>query len=104
MNRKQIIVLFLALIVSVLIVWHALPIEFPGVVAKVLLLFVKLMVVLALAIFAYIFAGGRRSQHERMREDFRFAHASRLCKISKNAFPGLIQQKAGVLPGKEIAL
>jgi hypothetical protein len=57
MNRKQIIILISALIVSALIVWHDLPIEFPGIMGKVLMLFVKLSAVVALTIFAYIFAG-----------------------------------------------
>ncbi len=60
MNGKQIIILISALIVSALIVWHDLPIEFPGTVGKVLMLFVKLSVVLAVAIFFYIFAGGKK--------------------------------------------
>ncbi len=60
MNGRQIIILISALIVSALIVWHDLPIEFPGTVGKVLMLFVKLSVVLAVAIFAYIFAGGKK--------------------------------------------
>ncbi len=60
MNRKQIIILIGALIVSALIVWHDLPIEFPGTIGKVLMLFVKLSVVLALTIFAYILTGGKK--------------------------------------------
>lgn len=61
MNSKRIIILISAFIVSALIVWHDLPIEFPGIVGKILMLFVKLSVVLALTIFAYIFAGGKKS-------------------------------------------
>ncbi|OPY75116.1 MAG: hypothetical protein A4E63_00482 [Syntrophorhabdus sp. PtaU1.Bin050] len=60
MNRKQIIILMIALAVSALIVWHDLPIEFPGIIAKMLLLFMKVTVVLALAVVACIFAGGKR--------------------------------------------
>jgi len=60
MNLKRIIILISALIVSALIVWHDLPIEFPGIMGKVLMLFVKLSVVVALTIFAYIFAGGKK--------------------------------------------
>ena len=60
MNLKQIIILISALIVSALIVWHDLPIEFPGIMGKVLMLFVKLSVVVALTIFAYIFAGRKK--------------------------------------------
>ena len=60
MNRKRIIILISALIVSALIVWHDLPLEFPGTMFKVVMLFVKLSVVFALASFAYIFAGGKK--------------------------------------------
>ena len=60
MNGKQIIILIGALIVSALIVWNDLPIEFPGIMGKVLMLFVKLSVVLAVTIFAYIFIGGKK--------------------------------------------
>jgi hypothetical protein len=60
MNGKQITILIIALAVSALIVWHDLPIEFPMIIAKVLMLFVKLFVVLALTSFAYIFAGGKK--------------------------------------------
>ena len=60
MNRKQIITLVGALIVSALILWHDLPIEFPWIIYKLFMLFVKLFVVLALTIFAYIFAGGKK--------------------------------------------
>ena len=61
MNGKQIIILIGALLVSALLVWNDLPIEFPGIIGKVLMLFVKLCAVLALAIFAYIFAGGKKT-------------------------------------------
>ena len=60
MNRKQIIILISAFIVSALIVWHDLPLEFPGTMFKVVMLFVKLSIVLALSSFAYIFAGGKK--------------------------------------------
>ncbi len=60
MNWKQAIILICALAISALIVWHDLPIEFPGVLIKVLMLFVKLSVVFALAIYAYIFVGGKK--------------------------------------------
>jgi hypothetical protein len=60
MNGKQILILIGALIVLALIVWHDLPIEFPGIIGKVLMLFVKLSVVVAVAIFAYLFAGGKK--------------------------------------------
>ena len=60
MNWKKIIILICALIASLLIVWHDLPIEFPWVILKILLLFVKLSVVLAVTIFAYMFAGAKK--------------------------------------------
>jgi hypothetical protein len=60
MNRKRIIILIGALIASALIVWHDFPIEFPGTIFKVFLLFLKLFVVFALTIFAYLFAGGKK--------------------------------------------
>ena len=60
MNLKQIIILIVACIVSALIVRHDLPIEFPGIIFKVFMLFVKLSIVLALTIVAYIFAGGKK--------------------------------------------
>ena len=60
MNAKQITILIGALVVSALIVWHDLPIEFPGTIVKVVMLFVKLSAVLAVTIFAYIFAGGKK--------------------------------------------
>ncbi|OPX92939.1 MAG: hypothetical protein A4E62_02993 [Syntrophorhabdus sp. PtaU1.Bin002] len=60
MNRKQIIILMSALAVSALIVWHDLPITFPWIMAKVLLLFMKVSVILALAVVACILAGGKK--------------------------------------------
>jgi len=60
MNLKQIIIIIVALIISGLILWHDLPIDFPGIIYKVIMLFVKLSVVLVVTIFAYIFAGGRK--------------------------------------------
>jgi hypothetical protein len=60
MSRKQTVILISAFIVSALIVWHDLPIEFPGIVFKLVMLFVKLSIVLALAGCAYIFAGGKK--------------------------------------------
>lgn len=58
MNRLRIIVLIGALIVSALILWNDLPIAFPWMM-NVIMLFIKLSVVLAVAIFAYIFTGGK---------------------------------------------
>jgi hypothetical protein len=60
MNRKRIIILIIAVAASALVVWHDLPIEFPGIIVKVLMLFVKLSAVVAFTIFAYIFAGGKK--------------------------------------------
>jgi hypothetical protein len=60
MNWKQMIIVISAFVFSVLIVWHDLPIEFPGTIIKVLMLFVKLSLVVALAIFAYIFAADKK--------------------------------------------
>ena len=59
MNLKQLIIMIVALVISVLILRHDLPIEFPGVIFKVMMLFVKLFAVFVLTIFAYIFAGGK---------------------------------------------
>jgi len=60
MNSKQIIIIIIALAISALIVWHDLPLEFPGTIMKVVVLFVKLSVVFAVAIFAYIFAADKK--------------------------------------------
>ena len=60
MNGKRIIILISALVVSVLIVWRELPIEFPYILAKVLRLLIMFVVVLAVTIFAYIFADGKK--------------------------------------------
>ncbi len=60
MNGRRIIIIIVACFVLALILWNELPIEFPWIMAKVLMLFVKLSVVLAVAIFAYIFAGGKK--------------------------------------------
>jgi len=56
MSMIQIIILLGALIVSALILWHDLPIAFPWMINAVML-FVKLSIVLAVTIFAYIFTG-----------------------------------------------
>ena len=61
MNSKQIIILIGACVVSALIVWHDLPIEFPGIFGKVLMLFLKLSVIVALTIFGYMLAAGKKS-------------------------------------------
>ena len=59
MNRKQIVILIVGLAAAVLMIWHDLPIEFPMIIAKVVMLFLKLFVVLALTTFAYVFAAGK---------------------------------------------
>ena len=60
MNGKQIIVLIVAILVLALIVWHDLPIEFPGAIVKAIMLFVKLAIVVAVAIFAYVFTADNK--------------------------------------------
>lgn len=60
MNVKQIAILICALAVSTLIVWNDLPMEFPGTIFKIVMLFLKLSLVLALTIVAYIFAGRKK--------------------------------------------
>ena len=60
MNVKRITILICALAVSVLIVWLDLPIEFPGIITKVLMLFGKLFIVLAVTSFAFVFAGSKK--------------------------------------------
>jgi hypothetical protein len=60
MNGKQIAILICALVLSALILWYDLPIEFPLIIFKVFMLFLKLFAVLALTIFAYIFSAGKK--------------------------------------------
>ncbi len=60
MNGIQLIILLGALVVSALIAWNDLPIEFPGAMVKLIMLFVKLSAVLCLAIFGYIFASSKK--------------------------------------------
>jgi hypothetical protein len=60
MNGKRIIILISALAISALIIWHELPIEFPWIAIKLLRLGVMLAVLLAVAIYAFIFVGGKR--------------------------------------------
>jgi hypothetical protein len=59
MNLKRIIILIAALIVLAMIVWYDLPLEFPWLVNS-LILFFKLSVALAVTVFAYILAGGKK--------------------------------------------
>jgi hypothetical protein len=60
MNGRQITILIAGLALISLIVRYDLPIEFPGIIVKVLLLFVKVFVVLALTVFACLFAGRKK--------------------------------------------
>jgi hypothetical protein len=60
MNLLQVIILIVALIGSALIVWDALPLEIPWVIFKMFMLIVKLVLVLAVTIVAYIFAGRKK--------------------------------------------
>jgi len=60
MNGKQTIILIGAVAVSALVLWRDLPIEFPGILLKTLLLFLKISVIAALAIFGYIFVGRKK--------------------------------------------
>ncbi len=60
MNWKQIVIILSAFAVLALILWHDLPIEFPGTIIKALMLFVKLCVVIALAIFIFLFASDKK--------------------------------------------
>jgi hypothetical protein len=60
MNGKRITILIIALAASALIVWHDLPIEFPMIIAKVLMLFGKLFIVVVVTSFAYVFAGSKK--------------------------------------------
>lgn len=60
MNGKRIAILICALAASVLILWFDLPVEFPGIITKVLTLFGELFIVLAVTSFAYVFAGSKK--------------------------------------------
>jgi len=60
MNWVQAIILVGAVVVSTLILWHDLPIEFPGIIGKVLMLFVKLFIIIAVTIFSYVFASRKK--------------------------------------------
>lgn len=60
MNGKRIGILIIALAVSALILWHDLPIEFPWIIGKVVILFLKLFVVFVLAVFAFVFVDAKK--------------------------------------------
>jgi hypothetical protein len=57
---RRIVILIGGFILSGLILWHDFPIEFPGIMAKVVMLFVKLSVVFALTLFGYLLAGKKK--------------------------------------------
>ncbi|HAR94584.1 MAG TPA: hypothetical protein DCR97_01255 [Deltaproteobacteria bacterium] len=60
MNPIQISILIGALVLSGLILWHDLPIDFPWIIYKVVMLFLKLAAVWAVAIVACIFAAPKK--------------------------------------------
>ncbi len=60
MNWKQTVILLIAVAVLALILRHDLPIEFPGTIIKAFMLFVKLSVVVALAIFSFLFVSDKK--------------------------------------------
>jgi hypothetical protein len=60
MNRKQIIILICALIVSGVILWRNLPLPFPGTILVLFLLCVKLFIVVFLTAVALVLTGGKK--------------------------------------------
>ncbi len=60
MNLLQLLILIAAAVAAGLIVWQDLPLEIPLVVFKALMLIVKLFLVSAIAIAAYMFAGRKK--------------------------------------------
>ena len=64
MNGKQIAVLVVTAMVMAGVVWHDLPLEFPMIIIKALMLFLKVSVVVTVAVFAYLFAGREKSAQE----------------------------------------
>jgi hypothetical protein len=64
MNGKQIAILICALALSALILWYDLPIEFPWVIFKVLMLCLKIFAVFALTVFAFTFAAGKKNSSD----------------------------------------
>lgn len=61
MNLIRILILIAALGVSAVILWHDLPIDFPWIIYKVVMLFLKLTAVWAVAIVAYALAGRKKA-------------------------------------------
>ena len=60
MNGKRICIIVAAIAASAVIVWHDLPIEFPGIIPKVLMLLGKLFIVVVAAVLAFMFSGGKK--------------------------------------------
>ncbi len=63
MNGKRAVILIIALIVIALILFNDLPIQFPWM-FNMVMLYVKICIVLAAAIAAFMFAGGKKKQAE----------------------------------------
>lgn len=61
MNRKQILIIICALTALALILWYSLPIEFPWMALKVIKLFLMVFAVIVLAVFSFVFAGGKKN-------------------------------------------
>jgi hypothetical protein len=61
MNPIRIVILIGAFIVSAVILWHDLPIDFPWIIYKVVMLFLKLSALWAVAIVAYVLAGRKKA-------------------------------------------
>jgi len=62
-NLKRAVILIIALIVTALILFNDLPIQFPWM-FNMVMLYVKICVVLAVAIAAFIFVGGKKKPAE----------------------------------------
>ena len=60
MNGKRACIIVAAIAATAVIIWHDLPIEFPGIIPKVLMLFGKLFIVVAAAVLAFILSGGKK--------------------------------------------
>lgn len=62
MNTIQIIILACAIVLSGAILWHDLPIEFPWIIYKIVMLFFKLTAVALVTIVAFIFSGRKKTK------------------------------------------
>lgn len=69
MNGKKVIILIIALAATVLILWHDLPIAFPWVMIKVVMLFLKLFAVLAATVFAFGLVAGKKESNNTPTKD-----------------------------------